>query len=73
MPVQILFGDVEIINIKTNEKETVKGVVFRENSNLTDSLLVGNVLKRKPKQQRDNYRLLKLCKETAKQLGTTID
>lgn len=73
MPMQILFGDVEIINTKTKKKETVKGVVFKENSSLNDSFLVRHVLKGKPKQERANYKLIKLCKETAKQVGTTIN
>jgi succinate dehydrogenase flavin-adding protein (antitoxin of CptAB toxin-antitoxin module) len=67
----ILFGDVEIINIKTKQRETVKGLVFKEYDKPTDNDLVKYVLKRKPKPDRKNYRIFRVCRESAKIVGVT--
>ena len=68
---KILFGDVEIINIKTNKKETVKGLVYKENDKPTDTDLLTYALKRKPKPERKDFRVFRLCRESAKEVGMT--
>ena len=68
---KILFGEVEIINLKTKQKETVKGLVYKENDKPTDPSLEAFALKRKPKPERKNYKVFRLCRETAKVVGMT--
>lgn len=68
---KILFGDIEIINTKTKQKELVKGLVFKENDKPSDNSLVRYVLKHKPKPDRKHYKILRLCRERAKVVGLT--
>lgn len=68
---RILFGSIEIINIKTNQKETVNNLVYKENDKPTDTYLLAYALKRKPKPERKNYRIFRLCRESAKEVGMT--
>lgn len=70
---KIYFGEVIIMNLRTKEKKIIPEMLFKEGDTLADSSVIIGILHRKPQLKKDGFRVLKLCYESARQVGETVD
>lgn len=68
---KIYFGDVEAINLKTKQKLVFSRQVFTELDKPTDERLRRWVLAKIKPADRGDYRITRLCFDTAKVTGET--
>lgn len=71
MPQKIYFGNVEIINTKTRQQKIIEGIVFTEYESLTDYRLRSQVLREFKPQERERWKIKKLCFDTARYMSNT--
>ena len=67
----IYFGSVIIQHTPTGEKETVKDVIFLESDTPPGTRLRAYVLKHIAAKERDKYKIIRFCTESAKVTGVT--
>ena len=72
MPQKIYFGNVEIINTRTQQTQIMESQVFKELGTLNDTGLRIKVLRQFKPNERANLKIVKLCFDTAKHLGYTV-
>jgi hypothetical protein len=72
MPQKIYFGNVEIINTRTRQTQTMDRQVFKEQDTPNDTALRSTVLRQFKPNERANLQIVKLCFDTAKQIGQTF-
>jgi hypothetical protein len=68
---KIYFGSVIIQNIRTGENTTVKDKIYLENDTPPAIRLRSYILKDIPTKERERYKVLELCFESAKVTGIT--
>jgi len=71
MPQKIYCGDVIIKDLKTGQNQTVQGVIFNEQDDNSNEILRSRVLRKFKMKDWKQYRIEKLCIETAIYLGIT--
>lgn len=71
MPQKIYFGDIRIRNLKTGERITLTGRIFKERDQPNDPYFRDQTLKKFKGSEREKYVIEKLCFDGAKYLGDT--
>jgi hypothetical protein len=69
---KIYFGDVEVLNIKTKQKMVFSHQMFTELDKPTDDKLRRWVLAKIKPANRGDYKIIRLCFDTAKVVGETV-
>lgn len=71
MSQNIYFGNAIIKNMKTGEIQTVERALFKDGDSLSDNSLRSNILRNIRPKEREHIQIVKLCFDTAKNLGIT--
>lgn len=71
MPQKIYFGDIRIRNLKTGERITLSGKIFKEKDQPNDPDFRDQTLRKFKGAEREKYVIEKLCFDDAKHLGNT--
>lgn len=72
MPQKIYFGDVEVKDSRNGNVRTIKERLYKEKDSLQDASLRNYVLKGIPHKERSHFKIVRLCFDTAKQIGETV-
>ncbi|BDX39321.1 hypothetical protein CYCD_26760 [Tenuifilaceae bacterium CYCD] len=67
----ILFGDVEVIDTRTNSVERICRKIFLEHDSINDNNLIDYVLKGKQPKEKQYFKVIRICRESAKVIGVT--
>ena len=70
---KIFFGDVEVLNHKTRERVTLTKRMYKEHDRPNDAELRESVLKHLKANDREHWHIERLCFDTAKYLGNTVN
>lgn len=71
MPHKIYFGDVEVLHLKTKQKMMFSRQVFTKLDSPTDEKFRRCVLRKIKPAERDDYRIVRICFDTATVTGET--
>ena len=68
---RIYFGDVEVLNTKTNTREVLKNQVYREGVGLYNLIYRELILHHINPRDREHFRIVRYRTDTAKHIGDT--
>jgi len=69
---KIFFGNVEIQHTGTGQTRTIEKRIFKELDSPTDKSIRNYILKEIKPNERDKYKIIRFCFDTALHLGNTV-
>ena len=72
MTQKIFFGNVEVLNTRTQQKQIIGKVIFKENDSVNNAEMKNRILYQIKANERECIKLVRFCFNTAIHLGNTV-